>query len=163
MLKSRTKRLLVVATALVAASGLGVLVPGSAQAATPVCQGFVVSLTSGSVEYHTPTSLSGNPSCSLIQGNTGWGVVVLQESLRACFGQNIAVDGDFGPNTKNALMNAQRRINSWSAGVGVSANLSVDGEYGPHTASWWWDAQYWISGGLTNAGWRTCVFSFGNF
>jgi len=40
-------------------------------------------------------------------GSTGQGVVALQHSLRFVFGYNIAVDGDFGPQTRAAVRDFQ--------------------------------------------------------
>jgi hypothetical protein len=98
-----------------------------------VCANFSTTQSDSTYEWHTPTTGSGNQNryCHLVQGNTGWGVIVLQEALRACFNQNISVDGQFGPITKNAVMNAQRQINNT-----FGANIAVDGEYSPQTASW---------------------------
>ncbi|UAC02466.1 peptidoglycan-binding protein [Dactylosporangium vinaceum] len=134
-----------VATATVAVTGLGVLIPETAHAATPACASYTVDPIDARTEFHTPTSAYGNHqrSCSLLQGASGWGVVVLQEALYACFGQNISRDGSFGPATKQALKNAQGEINSR-----YGAGLATDGEYGPNTAKWWWDAAYTPGGGV---------------
>lgn len=51
-----------------------------------------------------------------------WGVYFLQRTLRQCYGQNIALDLDFGPATREALRNAQR----WEG-------IPDDGQYGPQT------------------------------
>jgi len=159
MPKSGTKRWMAAAAAVVAISGLGVLVPESAYAATPVCASWSITQGDNVYEWHTPTSGSGNQNraCSLKQGNTGWGVVVLQEALRACFGQNISADGQFGPLTKNALRNAQSQINSR-----YGAGIAVDGEYGPQTASWWWDAKYYRTGGVVYGGFSVCAVHLGS-
>ncbi|MEV0222316.1 peptidoglycan-binding domain-containing protein [Streptomyces sp. NPDC050704] len=58
----------------------------------------------------------------MAQGSTGGGVTSLQKALRHCYGRNIAIDGEFGPATKEALEYAQGR-----------AGVRQDGEYGPET------------------------------
>ncbi|WP_329412254.1 peptidoglycan-binding protein [Nocardia vinacea] len=63
-------------------------------------------------------------NCSLRQGNSGDAVKALQTTLWKCYGQNISRDGDFGPNTKSALIHAQR-----------AAGASDDGIFGPETFS----------------------------
>src|SRR5258708_11899455 len=44
------------------------------------------------------------------QGSTGQGVVALQHSLRFVYGFNIAVDGQFGPQTAAAVRSFQARF-----------------------------------------------------
>ncbi|MGD9483822.1 peptidoglycan-binding domain-containing protein [Streptomyces sp. TRM70308] len=61
--------------------------------------------------------------CVLGTGNQGAAVRVLQRALRACNGQNIGVDGIYGPNTRQAVYNVQAR-----------AGIARDGVYGPQTA-----------------------------
>jgi len=63
-------------------------------------------------------------------GNDSQAVVALQETLDGCYGQHLAVDGDYGPLTQAAVEVAQR-----------DAHVTVDGIYGPQTrnAINWWD------------------------
>lgn len=60
--------------------------------------------------------------CQLRQGNTGDGVRWLQENLNHCYSAGLAVDSNFGPRTRSALVSAQRR-----------AGTAADGVYGPNT------------------------------
>ncbi|WP_443049893.1 peptidoglycan-binding domain-containing protein [Streptomyces sp. NBC_00287] len=52
----------------------------------------------------------------------------LQFTLNKCYGAGLAVDGEYGPATRSAVITVQNR-------VGVAA----DGEYGPNTR----DAMKW--------------------
>lgn len=65
-----------------------------------------------------------NHQCVLGVGNQGSAVRALQRALRSCNGQNIAVDGVYGPNTRRAVLNVQAR-----------AGIARDGVYGPNTAN----------------------------
>ena len=74
----------------------------------------------------------GNLWCELRNGNyDNWGVVALQNMLRECYGQTqVALDGDFGPITRTALINAQ----TWEKATDPKdRNIVVDGVYGPQT------------------------------
>ncbi len=73
-----------------------------------------------------------NHQCVLGVGNQGAAVRALQRSLRACNGQNIAVDGIYGPATRQAVLNVQAR-----------KGIARDGVYGPRTAS----VMLWSVGG----------------
>jgi peptidoglycan hydrolase-like protein with peptidoglycan-binding domain len=126
------------AAAVLAVTGLTVLLPGTAQAATS-CNSFTnrsawYDNLSGTKYAHIPSygANTGNWNCVLGQGNQGIAVLVLQEALWSCYGQGIARDGDFGPNTREAVKNAQRRINQ----VHPNARLVVDGVFGPRTSSY---------------------------
>jgi peptidoglycan hydrolase-like protein with peptidoglycan-binding domain len=158
MPRSRIRRWLAMLAVAAVGGGLSLLAPQAAQAATPVCLSYSVNQWVGLYEWHTLTTNSNtlDRACSLKQGNTGLGVIVLQEALKTCFQQNIQIDGQFGTNTKNALKNAQRQINSR-----YGTSISVDGEYGPQTASWWWDAKYFQSGGVIDGGSKICVEHLG--
>ena len=57
-------------------------------------------------------------------GSTGKPVKALQQQLNTVMSSGLAVDGSFGPLTKAALENFQRKF-----------GLTVDGEYGPHSAA----------------------------
>ena len=63
-------------------------------------------------------------NCYLERGSNNRGVTELQRSLKLCNGQQIAVDGVYGPATEQAIKNVQYRH-----------GLSVDGVYGPATGS----------------------------
>lgn len=82
--------------------------------------------------HHVPSvgAQTHNFACILAMGNNSLAVRALQESLVACYGQPIAVDGDFGPATRQAVRNAQTTINR----IHPEARLAVDGEYGPRTS-----------------------------
>ena len=131
----RTKLSTLAAASLMLGAALAIAPPSAAQAAS-ACTGFsyVPLATTSTRDAHTPTlgNGTGNRNCYLIRGNRGVAVVVLQEALVYCYGQYVGpagIDGDFGTNTKNALMNAQRKINElfdWQ-------HTTVDGEYGPQT------------------------------
>lgn len=60
-----------------------------------------------------------NVRCWMDYGSTGEGVKALQLALKTCYGRAIAVDGDFGPATRDALKYAQGR-----------EGITVDGLYG---------------------------------
>lgn len=57
-------------------------------------------------------------NCQLQDGNyNNDSVYKLQDMLRLCYGQNIARDGDFGPNTEKALKNVQGSVGVPASGV----------------------------------------------
>ncbi|MFF5010955.1 peptidoglycan-binding domain-containing protein [Streptomyces phaeochromogenes] len=60
-----------------------------------------------------------NVRCWMDYGSTGVGVEALQLALKSCYGRSIAVDGEFGPATRDALKYAQGQ-----------EGISVDGLYG---------------------------------
>jgi peptidoglycan hydrolase-like protein with peptidoglycan-binding domain len=60
----------------------------------------------------------------LRQGSKGNAVKTLQQNLNKVMGLKLAVDGEFGPATKQAVEAFQR-----------THGLTVDGEYGPQTAA----------------------------
>ncbi|MEU6067585.1 MULTISPECIES: peptidoglycan-binding domain-containing protein [Streptomyces] len=81
-------------------------------------------------------------------------MLVLQESLTACFGQNIAEDSDFGPATEQAVKNAQTMINQmWGSNV-----LSVDGRFGPKTSSYFKFQAYDYSDGQNGSHTGICYW-----
>lgn len=122
-------------TAVLMTVGLGVATVGTAEAAYPTCTSYTTYYAPYTTSYvvHVPTagSQSGNGNCQLKQGNKGDGVTVLQRSLKYCEGYNISIDGDYGPQTKNAVAAWQRQMNG-----DYNAGLAVDGEFGPHTRDW---------------------------
>ncbi|MGW8987105.1 peptidoglycan-binding domain-containing protein [Streptomyces parvus] len=71
---------------------------------------------------YVPATSSGSWSCVLSSGNQGSGVRTLQQSLRECYQRNISVDAAFGPATREALLQVQRRVGA-----------ATDGVYGPET------------------------------
>lgn len=58
----------------------------------------------------------------MAQGAVSDAVAQLQRTLVHCYGANIAIDKNFGPATKSALISAQR-----------AENIAADGIYGPET------------------------------
>ena len=48
-------------------------------------------------------------NCSMSRGTTGGGVRALQQSLNLCYGESLAVDGQFGQRTQAALTRAQQK------------------------------------------------------
>ncbi|WP_405764864.1 peptidoglycan-binding protein [Streptomyces sp. NBC_01538] len=137
-----TRRASLASLAAVAALAVPALVvgsPGTASAqvasktvaAEVACTGFTNVSVGGGWYLHVPSAGSGNYNCVVARGMNGLPVVVVQESLNACFGQGIAEDRDFGGNTERAVKNAQTRINQdWGSHV-----LDVDGRFGPKTSA----------------------------
>ena len=85
---------------------------------------------------HVPSvgANTGNYNCVVVRGHRGLPVLVLQESLVACYGLYVGdkgPDGDFGVNTENAVKNVQ----SWN-------KLTVDGRFGPKTSAALWYQAY---------------------
>jgi Putative peptidoglycan binding domain len=64
-----------------------------------------------------------SPNCVMGQGAVSGAVAELQDSLNRCHGRNIAVDRQFGPRTRAALVQTQREL-----------GIAADGVYGPQTA-----------------------------
>ncbi len=128
MKRNRAWRAMATALVVLAAAVLTVLAPGSASAA-PDCTSFTsYSTVGGFMRVPTIGRETGAYNCELGRGNFSDAVRVLQASLNRCFWQNIAVDGDFGPNTQQAVRNAQMMMNSWH-----DPDIAVDGRYGPQT------------------------------
>jgi hypothetical protein len=93
----------------------------------PTCDGVVVvEIGSGTVRVPGDTSLFGSSESAACDMRAGDGddeaVTALQVALVRCNGQNIAVDGDYGPETTRAVTNVQQQH-----GIGA------DGAYGPAT------------------------------
>ncbi|MFE4172138.1 peptidoglycan-binding protein [Streptomyces sp. NPDC056909] len=120
------KRALSVFAATLCTVGLAVLpsTPAAAvAAATPQCVKAIDRLDDGPGGANWMPAASNNSTiCYLSQGSVSQAVWALQRALKICYGQNIVVDSDFGPNTKAALVNVQR-----------SLRISADGVYGVQT------------------------------
>ncbi|HEY6696889.1 MAG TPA: peptidoglycan-binding domain-containing protein [Acidimicrobiales bacterium] len=91
------------------------------------CDGVVVVETSsGNAQVPGDTSLIGSgdsASCVMHEGGGAHeAVLVLQTALVRCNGQSVGVDGDYGPQTTQALMNVQQQH-----------GITADGAYGPAT------------------------------
>lgn len=116
--------------AAVLAAGLGLVPASPAQAATPTCTSWTTYRVSQLFQQHVPSAgyQTGATFCILRQGNRNDAVKVLQRALRYCHGYVISIDGDFGPQTRAAVLNMQQVYNSSYGG-----NLAEDGEYGPET------------------------------
>ncbi|HKO34189.1 MAG TPA: peptidoglycan-binding domain-containing protein, partial [Candidatus Limnocylindria bacterium] len=76
------------------------------------------------VAMPTVNAGDGNVQCLFGQGSFSGAVYKLQVALNECYHQNIATDQDFGPQTKEALRNAQR-----------FEQIADDGFYGPETGA----------------------------
>ncbi|MFD9700948.1 hypothetical protein [Lentzea sp. NPDC059081] len=118
-------------------------------AAETACGGYT-NVSVGSGWYlHVPsvTNNSGNYNCVVVRGHYGFPVLVLQESLNACYGQGLAADKDFGGNTERGVRNAQTTINQYYGNV-----VSVDGRFGPQTSYWFWFQAYDHNNGGSHTG-----------
>jgi hypothetical protein len=69
-----------------------------------------------------PAAANNSTICFLAQGDVSGAVWALQRALKVCYGQNIATDSQFGPKTKQALINVQNQL-----------HISADGGYGKET------------------------------
>jgi hypothetical protein len=122
-------------TAVLLAAGLGVVTAGTAEAATPNCTSYSTYYAPYTTSYvvHVPSAgyQTGTVNCLLKQGNRNDAVTVLQRALKYCHGFSITVDGEYGPQTKAAVLGLQHRANS-----NYGAGLVEDGEYGPKTKNW---------------------------
>lgn len=116
-------RSIVVSLALtIGALGAAVVAAPSA-AALPTCGGMSV-WHDGFDYYERPTTANNtkNISCVLGVGSRSTAVTYLQSALRRCYGQAIAVDGIYGQQTRNAVINVQR-----------FHRITADGVFGPQT------------------------------
>jgi peptidoglycan hydrolase-like protein with peptidoglycan-binding domain len=112
------RRVVGVMAAVVAAVGLAVGTAAPASAA-PTCDSIAV--YSG-IMYVPGVGGNVNTSCVMGIGANSSGVAILQTAMRLCFGQSLTIDGDFGPQTRQAVRNVQGMIGA-----------RVDGVYGPET------------------------------
>ncbi|MEU7974380.1 peptidoglycan-binding domain-containing protein [Micromonospora sp. NPDC005553] len=128
-----------------ASAGLALAAPTAAQAAT-TCTSLTYYKVGGYPgEMHVPTVgwQDRNKTCYLKYGNSNSAVKVLQEALNNCYSQSLRLDGQYGTNTRNAVLYAQRVINdTWSW-----ADIAEDGEYGPQTRAWMGFATFGVNGG----------------
>jgi peptidoglycan hydrolase-like protein with peptidoglycan-binding domain len=111
---------------IVVAAVLGTtLVTASPAQAYPVCaaEKAVIASDNPSKKAWVPATAGGDTSCTLYQGLPyNMGVQTLQYSLNTCYAMGLVPDGYFGPATKAALKEVQRRI-----------GVTDDGVYGVYT------------------------------
>jgi peptidoglycan hydrolase-like protein with peptidoglycan-binding domain len=118
----------ILSTSVMLASVAGMALPfvGSAMPASAAASCTSTSKFTDSVGFTAtiPTvgSNTHNDNCDLGEGNVSTAVGALQRDLNACYGAGLAVDNDYGPKTKAAVVTAQR-----------DAGISADGIYGPQT------------------------------
>lgn len=134
---------------LAAAGGVAVAAPASAAPVSVQSVGTctttkeVTAKNNPTAQYmvNVPVTSAGNRDCRLEQGNVSGAVTRLQNALRSSkcgVGSSIAADGQFGPATKSALIQMQKKL-----GIGA------DGIYGTQTANaMTWDQ---FTGGCSQA------------
>ncbi len=128
MRAARPRPLRAVAAAALAGGGLAINAARPAAAALPLCNGTAIAIAQnattdfGDVVVPIRKGASVASNCQTGSGSAGPWVTALQRHLRNCNGQNIDVDGIYGPDTKQAVKNVQ------SAG-----HITADGIYGPKT------------------------------
>ncbi len=98
--------------------GLFAIAPASPADAAPQCNSHVVYQ-----EANVP-SAGGSVNCQMGQGAQSEAVLYLQYTLNYCYNAGLSQDGEFGPRTRAALIEAQRQ-----------AGAARDGVYGPETRS----------------------------
>ncbi|MDF3144541.1 MULTISPECIES: peptidoglycan-binding domain-containing protein [unclassified Streptomyces] len=118
----RAKAGLASAAVLLSGLGLGAATASPAAAAGWCNQSTTYTANEGYWTGYVPTH-NGERDCTMSQGASGRAVWALQRALKYCYSQNITVDSEFGPKTRDALEAAQR-----------SAGVTADGIYGPNTA-----------------------------
>lgn len=97
--------------------------------AYPTCNGASWAVFNDTNRWRFTPRYNGSPECVLRAGNfDNWGVVALQNALIKCANQIIKRDGDFGGETREAVIRVQR-----------ITGVTVDGIYGPETR----DAMPW--------------------
>lgn len=119
---------------------------GPEAVAEAACTSYTNVYVGGTYYLHVPSlgTDSWNFNCVVVRGHKGWPVLVLQESLNACYGQGLVEDGDFGGNTERAVRNVQAII-----------GVPVDGRAGPITRkAMLWQAYDHGNGGA-HTGWCT--------
>jgi hypothetical protein len=115
-----------VGTSVIAPIGMASATAGPEQVA-PASHGYCTTwsgfrVATNRVEWLPTIGAGGTSHCRMVIGSQGNGVRALQNALRLCYGLSVAVDGDFGTQTRNALIAVQR----WEG-------IVVDGIYGPQT------------------------------
>lgn len=158
----KKSRFLIALLGLASAAGIGLATaaPASADvtaAATPTCTSWTTVYAPYTTDYvlHIPTagSQTWNDNCVLRQGNRNDAVKVLQRALRYCSGYNIGIDGDYGPQTRAAVLDLQRRMNDRE-----NAGLQEDGEYGPNTYNYVeFPAWSWPANAMQNSCWHSTI------
>lgn len=99
-------------------------VPASpAGAATSQCTKRIALTHTAVGAIWVPAAANDSGSCWMDQSSSGNGVWALQRALVHCYGEPIAIDGDFGPKTAGALARVQKEVGA-----------KADGVYGPQTA-----------------------------
>ena len=92
----------------------------------PTCDGVVViAVDSESVRVPGDTGIfsSASAACGMSEGRGDEeAVVALQDALTRCNREDVALDGEYGPQTAAAVADVQRRV-----------GITADGEYGPAT------------------------------
>jgi peptidoglycan hydrolase-like protein with peptidoglycan-binding domain len=86
--------------------------------ATPTCN-WVASFAGAWVPFRTGAN---TVNCNMVRGDNSAGVRQLQHSMNVCYGEHLVEDGDFGGNTRAALLRTQ-----------IKVGAAADGEYGPNT------------------------------
>ncbi|HYQ62002.1 peptidoglycan-binding domain-containing protein [Actinophytocola sp.] len=156
------RRFLVAVLGLVSAAGTVLATAPAATAdvtaaATPTCTSWSTAYAPYTTDYvlHIPTAgyQTYNDNCILEQGNNNDAVKVLQRALRYCSGYNLSIDGDYGPQTRGAVLDLQRRMND-----SYNAGLEEDGEYGPNTYNWVkFPAWSWPANVMQNSCWHSTI------
>ena len=119
MTSRRLSRLLVLT---MMATGAALAYAAPASAALYSCNSWSSYYPGSNQIYQKPTLglETHNTNCVLGVGNQSGAVTVLQDALNRCYQQGLVVDGDYGPKTRQAVINVQRRIGT-----------AADGVYGP--------------------------------
>jgi hypothetical protein len=98
----------------------------------PTCDGVVVVETaSGNAQVPGDTSVLGSDAsadCVMREGSgTDEAILVLQSALVRCNGQSVGLDGDYGAQTTQAVMNVQQQHGVTADGAYGAATLEVMG------------------------------------
>ncbi|AQU70089.1 hypothetical protein BBN63_31845 [Streptomyces niveus] len=115
------KSAMLAGTVLLSSLGLGVATAGPAAAYAGYCNSTVSGLLHSGWSTPVP-AYKGSVDCYMEKGAQSSAVSALQRALKYCYGQNLSVDGIFGNDTRNALINAQSK-----------EKISADGGYGTQT------------------------------
>jgi hypothetical protein len=116
----RTRRITTVLLGACLLTGLTTVVSAPAAQALPTCNTRRIV---GETRQGVPAVAStGSLDCVMGQGAVSSGVRVLQYTLNQCYFENLEEDGNFGAQTRSALIRAQDE-----------AGATPDGVYGPET------------------------------